>query len=421
MEPQPHPPERILLVEDTRLFTVMIRSAITEQLGIEVATATTLAEARARLDAGERFLLCLADLVLPDANHVEVAELFARRNVPTVVFTGTFDAATRARILGLRVIDYVLKNSPGAVDYLLWLIERIRRNRGIAALVVDDSEPMRTHTADLLEMMAFTVHQAGDGEEGLAALAAHPEIRMVLTDFSMPRLDGIGMVRRMRATHARERLAIIGMSTSRDDSVPAAFLKQGANDFLAKPYPREEFLIRVSQNLELMEQMSALREMATRDFLTGLLNRRAFFDAIAHHQRKRRHLTVGLFDIDHFKAVNDTFGHDGGDIVLKAVAAALADSARPGDILARMGGEEFCLLALDLGPHDLAAAFERCRAAVAAAAIFVDGKAVPVTISCGIAAAPRDGGAEIGQLLNTADRMLYQAKQSGRNRIEIAR
>ena len=414
------PTERILLVEDTRLFAVMISSAITERLGIDVVVATTLAAARAHLDSGERFLLCLADLILPDASHVEVAELFASRGMPTVVFTGTFDPTIRSRILGLRVIDYVLKNSPGALDYLLWLIGRIRRNRGITALVVDDSTTMRLQTADLLAMMGFTVHQAGDGEAGLAMLEAHPEIQLVLTDFEMPRLDGVGMVRRMRATHSRDRLAIIGMSGSGDDSVPAAFLKLGANDFMGKPYLREEFLIRVSQNLDLVEQIAALRDMATRDFLTGLYNRRAFFEAVSRFQGKNRHLTVGLFDIDFFKKVNDGLGHDAGDIVLKAVATTLAETARPGDIVARMGGEEFCLLAADLDPAALAATFERCRAAVEAIVVVVDGAPVPVTVSAGIAAAPHDRPADIGQLLNTADLMLYRAKQGGRNQVVVA-
>jgi len=413
------PSERILLVEDTRLFALMISSAITERLGLDVVVATTLAAARQYLDSGERYLLCLADLVLPDASHVEVAEFFASRGVPTVVFTGTFDTTTRSRILGLRVIDYVLKNSPGALDYLLWLIERIRRNRGISALVVDDSATMRNGTADLLTLMGFTVYQASDGEAGLAALAAHPEIRLVLTGYDMPNLNGVGMVRRMRASHSRERLAIIGMSDSGDDSVPASFLKLGANDFMRKPYLREEFLIRVSQNLDVVEQIAALRDMATRDFLTGLYNRRAFFETVGRLQRDQRHLTVGLFDVDHFKKVNDTLGHDAGDIVLKAVSNALAESARPGDIVARMGGEEFCLLAVDLEPDAVAATFERCRAAIEALVVIVEGEKVPVTISAGIAEAPRDRAIDIGQLLNTADLMLYRAKHGGRNRVVI--
>jgi len=166
--------------------------------------------------------------------------------------------------------------------------------------------------------------------------------------------------------------------------------------------------------------MAALRDMATRDFLTGLYNRRAFFDSVNRFQGKNRHLTVGLFDIDYFKKVNDTLGHDAGDIVLKAVATTLAESARPGDVLARMGGEEFCLLAADLDPAAITATFERCRAAVQAAIIRVEGEPVPVTVSAGIAAAPHDGPADIGQLLNTADLMLYRAKQAGRNRVVVA-
>ncbi|MDC6695346.1 diguanylate cyclase, partial [Leclercia adecarboxylata] len=140
-------------------------------------------------------------------------------------------------------------------------------------------------------------------------------------------------------------LAVIGISGNTDPSLIPRFLKNGANDFLRKPFSREELFCRVSQNVDQLELIGTLQDLAPRDFLPGLPNRRCFLEQ-SQRQLPQLHLdgeqvAVAMIDIDHFKHINDTHGHEAGDDALRAVAAAVAQHARQEDLIARFGGEEF--------------------------------------------------------------------------------
>ncbi|MDC6636361.1 diguanylate cyclase, partial [Leclercia adecarboxylata] len=147
-------------------------------------------------------------------------------------------------------------------------------------------------------------------------------------------------------------------------------LKNGANDFLRKPFSREEFFCRVSQNVDQLELIGTLQDLATRDFLTGLPNRRCFLEQ-SQRQLPQLHLdgeqvAVAMIDIDHFKHINDTHGHEAGDDALRAVAAAVAQHARQEDLIARFGGEEFCLLVPGMDEEQAVHYFDELRQAIAA-------------------------------------------------------
>ncbi|WP_223863038.1 hypothetical protein, partial [Enterobacter hormaechei] len=132
-------PQRILLVENSRAFTGMLREAIEQRLELPGVIASTLAEADRLLSEGGGWFLVLTGLVLADGDRDAVVEFFLKRDLPTVVVSGVYDEDLRKRVLQQQIIDYVLKNTPGSIDYLVWLVQRLERNRRIAALVVDDS------------------------------------------------------------------------------------------------------------------------------------------------------------------------------------------------------------------------------------------------------------------------------------------
>ncbi|MGE5506288.1 MAG: diguanylate cyclase [Actinomycetota bacterium] len=406
---------RILVVDNSKTFAALVSAAITDRLNCAVEMADSLAAAEVALARpGGPVCMVITGLVLPDGRDDQVVEFFTNRGLPLVVATGVFDNATRDRILAQPVIDYVLKDAPSSVDYLVWLVDRIRRNRGLTALVVEDSPSMRDQTVAQLALIGFTVIEAANGRDGLAQLDRHPHTRLVVTDYEMPEMDGIEMTRRIRARYGRDRLAIIGVSGSESFTGPlsARFIKNGANDFLAKPFLREELFCRISLNVETIEHLAELREAAVRDYLTGLHNRRAFFDAARKLAKADRHrLTVAMLDIDHFKRINDTLGHDGGDAVLKAVAGVLQAQARSGDLVARFGGEEFCVLAVDLPEAAQDSFFESIRRAVADGAVDIGGRPVAVTTSIGVCATP----GPLEAMLERADSALYRAKGAGRN------
>lgn len=417
-------PGRVLLVDNSRAYASMVSCAIAERLGLVVTVADSLGAAEKAMDQwGGEILVVLSGLVLPDAKESEVVGRFVARSMPLVVVTGVFDAAIRERILAQPVIDYVLKDNPGSVDYLVWLVERIRRNRALKAVVIDDSRSYRSHIAGLLRLYGFSVTEAENGEAGLELIETIPHPDLVITDFALPGMDGVSLVRRIRHSYSRDRMAIIGISSSQSVRGPisAQFIKSGANDYLNKPFLPEELFCRVAQNVESLESISAMRVLASTDPLTGLRNRRSFFETAQRRfdagRREAKPLAVAMVDVDHFKRINDGYGHDCGDIVLAELAGILADAAGERDVVARFGGEEFCLLVPDLSGEEAAEAFESLRHLVEEAEISFDGARIPITVSIGVCTARLDS---LGAMVTQADQALYRSKSEGRNRVSFS-
>ncbi len=420
-EVAPALPQRVLLVENSRTFTNMLREAIEQRLELPVSVASSLAEAAELLDREQGWFLVLTGLVLADGARDQVLDFFVSRGLPTVVVSGVYDEDLRKRALQQQVIDYVLKNTPGSIDYLVWLVQRMDRNRRISALVVDDSPSARAHASALLSLYGYKVIQAADGHAGLKAVEANPSIRLAVVDQEMPGMEGVEFTRRLRAIRSRDKVAVIGISGNNDASLIPRFLKNGANDFLRKPYSREEFFCRVSQNVDQLELIGTLQDLATRDFLTGLPNRRSFLEhsqrLLPQLQAKGQRVAVAMIDIDHFKHINDTYGHEGGDQALRAVAAVVNTHARPQDLYARFGGEEFCLMVPDMDEAEVDHYFERLRRAIAGISVELDGQTLRMTASIGVSYLPAQGDS-LHHLITEADRQLYLAKAGGRNQVK---
>lgn len=230
-------------------------------------------------------------------------------------------------------------------------------------------------------------------------------------------MQGVEFTRRLRMQRSRDTVSVIGLSGNTDPSLIPRFLKNGANDFLRKPFSREEFFCRVSQNVDQLELIGTLQDLATRDYLTGLPNRRYFLDQSERQLDDLQDwVAVAMIDIDHFKHINDTWGHDGGDDALRACSAAVAAHARDGDLVARFGGEEFCMLVPGLPPQEALAYFEQLRAAIADLRVQLAGTELRMTVSIGVCTL-RARNDSLHALISEADRQLYLAKAGGRNRV----
>ena len=413
---------KILIIEDDTVLVKMMTRKIKEALDFDVVHLNSMAQAKKLLETDlSGFFLALVDLYLPDAPNGEIIDLVAQY-LPVVVFTANLDDEVRDFMQSKPVIDYVIKRGERSIKLVVELIHRLSKNRGIKGLVVDDSAIARTMLANILKQFQFQVLTAEDGDHALAQLKEHPDIRFVITDYIMPNKDGLELLETIREELEldRKQLAIIGVSGQVGDTFSAKFIKNGGNDFLVKPFLKEELICRINQNIEFLEHIDAITAMAERDFLTGLNNRRYFFEVgerfYANARRENLSLVIAMMDIDHFKAVNDTYGHYAGDQVLKVVSGLLKASFRSSDLVARLGGEEFCALATNMDPGFIIPTMEKFREKVEQTTIAVGDAEIQVTISLGVTF---ELETSLEAMLNRADGLLYKAKASGRNRIEI--
>lgn len=416
-------PEKVLLVEDTQFFGRIVQKKIQAETPFETVWVRDMAEAVNVLDgSGGRFFAAILDFYLPDSSQGEIIDEVVSRGIPVIVFTSDLSEPVRELVWSKNVADYALKEDARSLDYIVTMLMRIRKNPAIGVLVVDDSVFFRKVLSDLLRVHRYRVINASDGVEALEALDQNPDIKLVITDFNMPRMDGFVLTSKIRERFDKTHLAIIGISSEGKNILAARFIKNGANDFIVKQsFLTEEFYSRVTQNIESLEHMQQVRDAAVRDFLTGLGNRRYFFDAgrplFANAVRKNLTLVCAMIDIDHFKKVNDTYGHEAGDRAIRHVAEILADRTREADIVARVGGEEFCILAANMGAENAGEVFEGLRKAVEDSAIDLGtGRPIGVTVSIGVVTELADS---LDAMVNRADRLLYQAKNDGRNRVVL--
>lgn len=289
-------------------------------------------------------------------------------------------------------------------------------------LVVDDSATARTHAAQTLRQHGHQVLEAADGLEALKLLGQNPDTELILCDLVMPVLDGLGLLQVLKSRPEYHSIPVLILSMVREMPKVVACLSAGAADFMRKPFFPEELLLRVQNTLTLRRTLNHLASLAHRDALTGLFNHRVFEEnlrrEIARSRRSGHPLGVIFADLDHFKQVNDRYGHQVGDEVLREVARRALAEARDSDLLARYGGEEFTILAPgSLGPGLLKLA-ERIRLSLESQPVQTSKGPIEVTISLGGAVFdPAERPDEDHDtLLGRADHALYQAKEQGRNR-----
>lgn len=301
-------------------------------------------------------------------------------------------------------------------------------------LIVDDHPDNVEILRARLEASGYDTECATDGEEALRRVHASPP-DLILLDVMMPRVDGHEVARRIKADRNLPFIPIIMQTALQSTESKVEGLGAGADDYITKPINFAELEARVRSMLrikalqdEVHERERALatanaelRRMAVTDGLTGLYNRRHLEERLRemfdHSVRLHEPLAVVMFDLDHFKSVNDTFGHQAGDDVLRELASVLRRCAREVDRVGRYGGEEFMAI-LPGTVLDAAVTFaERARQEVEAHPFPYEGGVLRRTMSCGVAAWPHPRIHGRDELVKAADDALYVAKRLGRNRV----
>lgn len=290
-------------------------------------------------------------------------------------------------------------------------------------LIADDDDVSRLELEALLTRHGHEVVAVSDGTEAWEVLQGEDPPRLAVLDWLMEEMDGVEVCRRVRERSELRNVYLILLTSRRDKEFILAGLRAGANDYVSKPFDSEELLARVhvgaqmvDLHAELTARMHELDALATTDGLTGIANRRTFQVCLeAECLRTSRYpapLALMMLDVDHFKSLNDTYGHQAGDEVLKAMGRLLASSSRNTDFVARYGGEEFAVILVNTDKSAAMGAAERLRARIEA-------ERWPhraVTASIGIASWGA-GADNADELIRQADKALYFSKKHGRNQV----
>lgn len=302
--------------------------------------------------------------------------------------------------------------------------------RANSVLVADDDPVSLALLESCLKKWKFEVIRVTDGLRAWEELEKDNAPSLIILDWMMPGISGVELCRKIRerkAAHYPYILLLTAKST-KEDLVEA--LDAGADDYLIKPFDTNELLSRLKvgsrilklQN-DLLRKEEELRFEAMHDRLTGLWNRGAILDFMeretARAKRSKKAVGVLLADIDHFKRINDTYGHQVGDAVLKAVGERLVRGTRSYDWAGRYGGEEFLVLLCNCDPDSVAVCAERLREIIASEPVRIDGLELTVTVSIGAAMSSAERALRSDELIGIADAALYRAKHRGRNLVEM--
>jgi diguanylate cyclase (GGDEF)-like protein len=414
------PANKVLIVEDSPTINELLTHNIVAQLHIDVESASSLQEAKQILDKhNDKFFVAILDLNLPDAPHGEIVDYVLSMGVPPIILTSNISDGLHDEMMDKHIIDYVIKRNLNEIEYVIELVERLSYNFERKILLVDDSKSSRQVMKTLLQRHYFNVLEASDGNEALHLLDEHDDIIMMITDYNMPAMNGMELTTKVRGKYSRHELAIIGISALGSGTVSIKFLKSGANDFISRPFLHEEFYCRINQNIDAVVNYNTLRTAADCDYLTGLFNRKYIFNNIGEKlfqnaKRNNINLTVAMIDIDFFKRINDTHGHHTGDMALKHIASIFTEQLRESDVIARIGGEEFCLLCVNIDNSKAEKLFERFRQAVMENPLVLEDLTVSMTVSIGYTMELPDS---LDHMVKDADSALYDAKEGGRNKV----
>ncbi|HEY2732763.1 MAG TPA: diguanylate cyclase [Polyangiales bacterium] len=294
-------------------------------------------------------------------------------------------------------------------------------------LIADDDNSSRQFVATLLRRHGMTVDFAEDGPRALAR-ARDANLDLVLLDIMMPGLDGLDCCRLIKGITQESFLPVILLTSKSDADSRVTGLRIGADDYVCKPFDERELLARVNNLLRLKrmhdninDARARLEQLAVQDDLTGLYNYRYLHtrlnEEFKRSERYRDPLACVMLDIDHFKRVNDRYGHDSGDVVLREVSVRLRKAVREIDVVTRYGGEEFLLVLPSTNFSGALSVADRVWRAVGGDPFAMPSGPERVSISVGVAVFPSRDIKTKDQLIKAADKALYQAKGDGRDRI----
>ncbi|MFQ5480467.1 MAG: diguanylate cyclase [Thermodesulfobacteriota bacterium] len=293
-------------------------------------------------------------------------------------------------------------------------------------LVAEDDSTSRRILGAVLTKLGYDVVSVTDGVEAWEEFKKDSPPRIAVLDWMMPGLTGLEVCAKIRATGSEEYTYVVLLTSNSSHEDIVEGMKAGADDYIVKPFNRSELEARVKAGLRIINLQSELllakekiRIQSRTDALTGIANRRAVFDhldaELKRSERDKKSISIAMLDLDHFKDINDTYGHQAGDAILTECVARISGSIRPYDFIGRYGGEEFLLVLPGTDESNAMIVCERILGRVQAEPVIYNGISIPCTLSIGLAT--WSGREDVDKLIEASDKALYMAKEKGRNRV----
>ncbi|MCF4151480.1 diguanylate cyclase [Dethiosulfovibrio sp. F2B] len=290
-------------------------------------------------------------------------------------------------------------------------------------LVAEDDMTTRVMLESLLKKWGYDPVVVSDGEEAWRVLSGEEAPHLAVIDWLMPGLEGTEICRlvreRNRMNGKYQYIVLLTVQSEKEDVVRG--LEAGADDYVVKPFDSQELRMRLSVARRILELQDKLAFFANHDQLTKLLNRHALFERLsgemARSDREGTPLTLGLLDLDHFKRINDTYGHLAGDRVLRSIAKILCRELRPYDVIGRYGGEEFVMVLPGASSEEGYRILDRIRERIGDRPLKLDDDRVELTVSMGLAEYRQ--GMTMDGLIARADEAMYRAKDAGRDKVSL--
>jgi len=338
---------------------------------------------------------------------------------PSIVLTSNTDKTLRKELLSKNIIDYVNKGGVEDILYVISTINRLSKNRKHKVMVVDDSMMFRKQITQMLNNLFFNVYVCAHGEEAINTLEEHPDIKVVLTDYNMPVMDGLELTREIRKKYSRNDLSIFMLSSKNSEDDIALFLKRGANDFIKKPFNKEEFSCRLNNSIEALENVQTLTNHAKRDFLTGVYSKQYFLEYANEYFETANHdgksFAVAVLGIDQLNDIIQKYGSKDGEKAIVVFSEILTSSTEYRDVVSHFGEGVFVVLIQDIIEDNILEILERIRSKVKGCFVDLDGENfVDLTTSIGYSIT-HDNTLE--DMIDAADMMQYNALNAGGNRV----
>jgi len=420
---------KILVIDSSRVSRKVISRTLASEIDAKDIAITAVGTAQEALQVlkQQRFDLITCSILLPDMYGIALCKMIRKtdthRFTPFIVVTAEPHARLMREGFSAGVTDYYNKTQ-GFKDFVHFIRGFAERHAGLVGkvLYLEDSDTDAEMTRGIMERHGLEVVRAVSAEQALKIV--DDGFDLIVADFYLEEdMSGGDFLHTVRCglRYSREELPVLMMTASEDRTMQAEIFHAGGNDFVIKPVMEEILISRIRSLLlikqqfhQLKRQSEELRRLATIDSLTATYNKRYLLDRaqVALNNLDNYPVWLALVDLDHFKEVNDQHGHLAGDRVLEGVGGLLNRSARKGDIVARIGGEEFAVLLMSRTRAQCQAEVEQLRQALAD----LNPAGFTVTASIGVSSNLNRSGTGFTDLFSEADQAMYVAKREGRNR-----